>query len=327
MKKLIVGLFVLLPMFAMAAGPSVPLMKAGNDLTDNASLQRGAKLFMNYCLGCHQMQYQRYERTFRDIGIPTAIGEEQLIFDGSKVGSHIKNAIDLDDASKWFGAPPPDLTLVARVRGTDWIYTYLKSFYKDESRPFGVNNVVFPSVGMPHVLQELQGVTTAVTEEVEENGQTVTKIVDIVSDGSGEMSDDEYDQDDDDDVDDSKDRTEGMESILAAAKANQPLFDNTTLDVHYRSRNEDLIAFSNSVFYKGRLKTFPSVTNSNESNWDAVRGSVTSNVLTIESNVADSTACVSWMVVGERQDQHMYDTDWTDDDGKVIVEPEKTEEG
>ena len=194
MKKLIVGLFVLLPMFAMAAGPSVPLMKAGNDLTDNASLQRGAKLFMNYCLGCHQMQYQRYERTFRDIGIPTAIGEEQLIFDGSKVGSHIKNAIDLDDASKWFGAPPPDLTLVARVRGTDWIYTYLKSFYKDESRPFGVNNVVFPSVGMPHVLQELQGVTTAVTEEVEENGQTVTKIVDIVSDGSGEMSDDEYDQ-------------------------------------------------------------------------------------------------------------------------------------
>jgi len=194
MKKLILGLFVLLPMFAMAAGPSVPLMKAGNDLTDNASLQRGAKLFMNYCLGCHQMQYQRYERTFRDIGIPTAIGEEQLIFDGSKVGSHIKNAIDLDDASKWFGAPPPDLTLVARVRGTDWIYTYLKSFYKDESRPFGVNNVVFPSVGMPHVLQELQGVTTAVTEEVEENGQTVTKIVDIVSDGSGEMSDDEYDQ-------------------------------------------------------------------------------------------------------------------------------------
>jgi ubiquinol-cytochrome c reductase cytochrome c1 subunit len=194
MKKLIVGLFVLLPIFAMAAGPSVPLMKAGNDLTDNASLQRGAKLFMNYCLACHQMQYQRYERTFRDIGIPTAIGEEQLIFDGSKVGSHIKNAIDIDDASKWFGAPPPDLTLVARVRGTDWIYTYLKSFYKDDSRPFGVNNVVFPSVGMPHVLQELQGVATAVTEEVEENGQMVTKVVGTVSDGSGEMSDDEYDQ-------------------------------------------------------------------------------------------------------------------------------------
>ena len=78
----------------MAAGPSVPLMDANIDLKDNASLQRGAKLFMNYCLGCHQMQYQRYERTFRDIGIPTEIGQEQLIFDGSKVGSHIKNAIE-----------------------------------------------------------------------------------------------------------------------------------------------------------------------------------------------------------------------------------------
>lgn len=194
MKKLIIGLFALLPTLTMAAGPSVPLMDANIDLKDNASLQRGAKLFMNYCLGCHQMQYQRYERTFRDIGIPTEIGQEQLIFDGSKVGSHIKNAIDKDDAAKWFGAAPPDLTLVARVRGTDWIYTYLKSFYKDESRPFGVNNVVFPSVGMPHVLQELQGLPTPITEEVEEHGHTVTKVVGTETDGSGEMSDDEYDR-------------------------------------------------------------------------------------------------------------------------------------
>jgi len=194
MKKLIIGLFALLPTLTMAAGPSVPLMDANIDLKDNASLQRGAKLFMNYCLGCHQMQYQRYERTFRDIGIPTEIGQEQLIFDGSKVGSHIKNAIDKDDAAKWFGAAPPDLTLVARVRGTDWIYTYLKSFYKDESRPFGVNNVVFPSVGMPHVLQELQGLPTPITEEVEEHGHTVTKVVGVETDGSGEMSVDEYDR-------------------------------------------------------------------------------------------------------------------------------------
>ena len=194
MKKLIIGLFALLPTLTMAAGPSVPLMDANIDLKDNASLQRGAKLFMNYCLGCHQMQYQRYERTFRDIGIPTEIGQEQLIFDGSKVGSHIKNAIGKDDAAKWFGAAPPDLTLVARVRGTDWIYTYLKSFYKDESRPFGVNNIVFPSVGMPHVLQELQGLPTPITEEVEEHGHTVTKVVGTETDGTGEMSDDEYDR-------------------------------------------------------------------------------------------------------------------------------------
>jgi len=194
MKKLVIGLFALLPTFAMAAGPSVPTLDANIDLTDKASLQRGAKLFMNYCLGCHQMQYQRYERTFRDIGIPTEVGKEQLIFDDSKVGSHILNAIETDDAAKWFGAAPPDLTLVARVRGADWIYTYLKSFYKDESRPFGVNNIIFPSVGMPHVLQELQGLPTPITKEVEEHGNKVTKVVGTETDGSGEMSTDEYDQ-------------------------------------------------------------------------------------------------------------------------------------
>jgi ubiquinol-cytochrome c reductase cytochrome c1 subunit len=197
-KKLAIGLFALsasvASTLAVAAGPAVPLMEANNDLTDKASLQRGAKLFMNYCLGCHQMQYQRYERTFRDIGIPTEIGQEQLIFDGSKVGGHILNAMDSDDAAKWFGATPPDLTLVDRVRGSDWIYTYLKSFYKDDSRPFGVNNTVFPMVGMPHVLQELQGLPTAITEQVEEHGKTVTKVVGTETDGSGEMSTDEYDQ-------------------------------------------------------------------------------------------------------------------------------------
>lgn len=172
----------------------MPLEEANIDLTDKASLQRGAKLFMNYCLGCHQMQYQRYERTFRDIGIPTDIGEETLIFDGSKVGSHITNSMDADDAAKWFGAAPPDLTLIARVKSPDYIYTYLKSFYKDESRPFGVNNTVFPSVGMPHVLQELQGLPTPIYEEVEENGKTVRKVVGTEVDGSGEMSVDEYDQ-------------------------------------------------------------------------------------------------------------------------------------
>ncbi|MGO2012687.1 MAG: cytochrome c1 [Pseudoalteromonas sp.] len=196
MKKLLIGLFALsinvLP--AMAAGPTASLMEAGNDLTDQPSLQRGAKLFMNYCLGCHQMQYQRYKRTFQDIGIPDEVGEEQLIFDGSKVGGHITNAMSKEDAEKWFGAAPPDLTNVARVRGSDWIYTYLKSFYKDESRPFGVNNTLFPSVGMPHVLQELQGVPTAITEEVTVDGKTTTHITGTETDGTGEMSVDEYDR-------------------------------------------------------------------------------------------------------------------------------------
>jgi len=194
MTKIIIILLALLPTFIMAAGPKTTLLESNHDLADNASLQRGAKLFMDYCLGCHQMQYQRYERTFRDIGIPVDEGEKSLIFDGSKVGSHILNAIEIDDAAKWFGAPPPDLTLVARVRGADWLYTYLKSFYVDKSRPFGVNNSVFPSVGMPHVLQGLQGVPTARFEEVEEYGKKVQKVVEIVTDGSGELSSEEYDE-------------------------------------------------------------------------------------------------------------------------------------
>jgi len=194
MKKLLVALFALLPLASIASGPSVHLDKAPVNLKDQASLQRGAKMFMNYCLGCHQMQYQRYERTFDDLGIPHDIGIENLILDGSKKGSHIKNAIDSKDAAKWFGATPPDLTLVARVRGSDWIYTYLKSFYVDPNRPFGVNNVVFPSVGMPHVLQELQGVPTQMHEKRMIDGEEHEVYVGIKTDGSGELSDDEYAQ-------------------------------------------------------------------------------------------------------------------------------------
>lgn len=144
MKKWIVILFAMLPSLAMAAGANVPLDKANNDLSDQASLQNGAKLFMNYCFGCHSAQYQRYERVARDIGIPVELMKENLIFDPeAKVGDLMENAIPETSAAKWFGAPPPDLTLVARVRGADWLYTYLRSFYADPTRPFGVNNIVF----------------------------------------------------------------------------------------------------------------------------------------------------------------------------------------
>ncbi|WP_100752106.1 cytochrome c1 [Vibrio salilacus] len=194
MKKWIVILFAMLPSLAMAAGAKVPLDKANNDLTDQASLQNGAKLFMNYCFACHSAQYQRYERVGRDIGIPTDLLKENLIFDPeAKVGDLMENAMSEDSAAKWFGAPPPDLTLVARVRGTDWLYTYLRSFYADPSRPFGVNNIVFPSVGMPHVLEELQGIPTPVYETHVVDGEEVTKVVGIETDGTGEMNDEEYD--------------------------------------------------------------------------------------------------------------------------------------
>jgi len=194
MKKWIVMLFALLPSLAMAAGANVPLDKANNDLSDQASLQNGAKLFMNYCFGCHSTQYQRYERVARDIGIPIELMKEHLIFDpNAKVGDLMENAIPDKAAAQWFGAPPPDLTLVARVRGTDWLYTYLRSFYADPARPFGVNNIVFPSVGMPHVLEELQGIPMPVYGEKEVDGETVQVIVGVESDGTGELNQEEYD--------------------------------------------------------------------------------------------------------------------------------------
>jgi ubiquinol-cytochrome c reductase cytochrome c1 subunit len=195
MKKWIVVLFALLPSLALAAGGNVHLDKANNDISDKASLQSGAKLFMNYCFGCHSTQYQRYQRVATDLDIPLDLMKQHLVFDpDTKIGSLMENSIPDDAAAKWFGAPPPDLTLVARVRGTDWLYTYLRSFYADTSRPFGVNNIIFPSVGMPHVLEELQGVPMPVTETRTVDGVEVTTVVGVETDGSGEMSASEYDQ-------------------------------------------------------------------------------------------------------------------------------------
>ncbi|NOH32661.1 cytochrome c1 [Vibrio chagasii] len=194
MKKWIVILFAMLPSLAMAAGANVPLDKANNDLTDQASLQNGAKLFMNYCFGCHSTQYQRYERVANDLEIPVDLMKENLVFDPeAKIGDLMVNAMPAKQAANWFGAPPPDLTLVARVRGADWLYTYLRTFYEDPSRPFGVNNIVFPSVGMPHVLEELQGIPTPIYETHIVDGEEVEVVVGTETDGSGELSAGEYD--------------------------------------------------------------------------------------------------------------------------------------
>ncbi|WP_417441717.1 cytochrome c1 [Idiomarina sp.] len=194
MKKLLIALLTLVPSLVFAAGPEVPLDKAEVDLHDKASLQRGAQLYMNYCLGCHQLQYHRYNRTFEDIGIPQDLGEKNLQFTGYKVGDRITNNMNPDSAANWFGTAVPDLTNVARVRGADWIYTYLRSFYKDDSRPFGVNNAVFPNVGMPHVLQELQGLPEKTYEERMIDGEMKDVYVGIETDGSGRLSESEYDQ-------------------------------------------------------------------------------------------------------------------------------------
>jgi len=159
MKKHFAALILaVLPAFASAqAVLEYPLDKVNVDLTDKAALQDGARTFANYCMGCHSAQFQRYERVAKDLGIPEKAMMENLVFTGAKIGEHMKTGMQPQDAKVWFGAPPPDLTLVARVRGEDWLYTYLRTFYEDPARPWGVNNKVFPNVGMPNVLASLQG--------------------------------------------------------------------------------------------------------------------------------------------------------------------------
>ena len=158
MKKLFVALMLAaLPLLSCAAEHDAPLEHVDIDVSDKAAMQDGARTFVNYCMGCHSAKYQRYERVADDLGIPHALMLEKLVFTGAKIGDPMDIGMQPADAKAWFGAVPPDLTLVARVRGTDWLYGYLTSFYEDPARPWGVNNKVFPNVGMPNVLVGLQG--------------------------------------------------------------------------------------------------------------------------------------------------------------------------
>ena len=140
---------------ALAAGGTA-LEPAGYDLENQPSLQRGATYYVNYCLGCHSLNYVRYQRIGADLGI-TDEQLSSLLFTADKPTGMMRIAMDRYDGERWFGRSPPDLSLTARARGGDWIYNYLRSFYLDEKRPFGVNNVLLPGASMPHVLAELQG--------------------------------------------------------------------------------------------------------------------------------------------------------------------------
>jgi cytochrome c1 len=193
-----------------AAASDYPMERMKPNLKDLPSLQNGFRLYVNYCLGCHSLQYQRYERTADDLGIPHDIALEQLVFTGQAIGGHMVSAMDREAAKNWFGAPPPDLTMVARVRGPEWLYNYLKTFYIDEMRPFGVNNKVFPNVGMPHALIELQGIQRSDCIQVPmtapnrgemrdplEPGRPITEEECghlVLEEGSGAYTPEEYDQ-------------------------------------------------------------------------------------------------------------------------------------
>lgn len=159
MKKFaFVLLALVLPFSVQASGgaESEYVVDAPISLTDKAQLQRGAQLFMNYCYGCHSLKYVRYERMATDLDIPLDLLADNLMFNTDKAGSPMVNGLDLAQAKKWFGAPPPDLSLEAKLRGADWVYSYLINFYEDPSRPWGVNNHVFPNVGMPHIMADMQ---------------------------------------------------------------------------------------------------------------------------------------------------------------------------
>ncbi|PRY66126.1 ubiquinol-cytochrome c reductase cytochrome c1 subunit [Vreelandella songnenensis] len=156
MKRWMLVLWLLLmPLVALGSDAR----SVSPDLNDKASLQRGLKFYVNYCLGCHTLEYQRYSRTAADLDIPQALMEEHLVFSSAQAfDDPMVNALKEEEAQQWWGVRPPDLTLATKHRGVDWVYAYLLGFYEDPSRPLGVNNILVESVAMPNVLEPLQGV-------------------------------------------------------------------------------------------------------------------------------------------------------------------------
>lgn len=202
MKKVLISLVAALGFMvgaqANTVGPAWD--KAPNKTNDLAALQNGAKLFVNYCLNCHSAAFMRFNR-LKDIGLSEQQIKDNLLFTTEKVGETMKAAIDPRQAKAWFGANPPDLTVIARSRaavgkgtGADYLYTYMRTFYADDTKPTGWNNLVFPNVGMPHVLWELQGKRVPVYETVAEHGQDVHVFKGWEQVTPGTMSPEQYDQ-------------------------------------------------------------------------------------------------------------------------------------
>ena len=160
------------------AASKVHLDHADTDIFDEASLQNGAKLFMNFCSGCHSISFMRYNRIAKDLNLSEELVVKNLMFAGKKTGEAITTAMPNEGASKWFGGVPPDLSLVARSKGTDWIYTYLRSFYADESRIFGVNNKVLVNASMPDVLWSLR--ESQSESEFDNSVRDITNFLDYV---------------------------------------------------------------------------------------------------------------------------------------------------
>lgn len=198
LKKLI-AVLAFVPVMALASEEGFPLDHAPERMKDLAALQHGAKLFVNYCLNCHAAASMRYNR-LRDLGLTEDEIKANLLFTTDKVGGLMTVALHPADSKEWFGAAPPDLSVIARAKaseagtGPDWIYTYLRSYYQDESRPTGWNNMVFANVGMPHVFWELQGTQKAVfVDEKDEEGKEVHRFDHFELVKPGKLSKLEYD--------------------------------------------------------------------------------------------------------------------------------------
>ncbi|MGA9340857.1 MAG: cytochrome c1 [Rhodanobacteraceae bacterium] len=193
-RALLAGLLLggLLTSSLALAEEGAELESANTRVDAVASVQHGAKLFFNYCSGCHSLEYLRYSRLATDLHLSDEDVTKNLIFTEAKIGDHAVNHMPAADAQKWFGKTPPDLSLEARAKGPDWIYTYLKSFYLDPSRPVGWNNKVFPNASMPNPLWELQGLQTAVYNKAEQGHDRVIESLQISR--PGRQSAEEFDQ-------------------------------------------------------------------------------------------------------------------------------------
>ncbi len=193
-KRLVLIISLCLPLMASAAGGG-HLYEFKPDLGNEKSLQQGARVFINYCMGCHSADYMRYNRIGEDLNIADEALNANFMFGTDKSGNTMGVSMRKQDGEAFFGVTPPDLSVIARSRGAKWLYTYFMTFYIDESRPFGVNNLVFKDVGMPHVLWELQGWQKPVYETVtDEDGHDhkVIKTLELVK--PGRQSPEEYQQ-------------------------------------------------------------------------------------------------------------------------------------
>ncbi len=200
LKIVVFAIVSIAPLWAAAAGGGALMQHAGNDVADVASLQRGARNFVNYCMGCHSAKYIRFNKLQEDLQLSDDQMQQNLMFGAKTTDELMEISMVPADAEVWFGQAPPDLTLIARSRGTDWVYSFLKSFYLDERAASGTNNLLLPGASMPHVLWELQGLQQAVFHTSEINGTVVEhfgepaffEAFEVVQ--QGELSAEDYDK-------------------------------------------------------------------------------------------------------------------------------------